>query len=317
MSNTTTEKTTQQATISTHNGSDVKFGHNRRDVNICSKEEHIDLTRPHETWVDIPLGKAYKDIFGDALKEYNEKQSRPERRIKNYLGSIYNDPQRHPVYEMIIGVYPGRDENGNAKLNDNQEREILKRFTDDWNRRNPNLKLVGAYYHNDEKGEDPHVHIDYVPVAHGYTRGMKVQNGLNRALEEMGFKSLGKNTAQIQWEKRENQALESIVREYGIDVIHPQTTQEKAKHLSKLDYIISQKEAEIEAYNNIAEYSAEEIEEYLHITKVPLKKGYVMLPEEDKNRVVNALKFGYTLDDRLKDLRHKKEELDKKEKQLV
>ena len=32
----------------------------------------------------------------------------------------------------------------------------------------PNLKLIGAYIHMDEAS--PHLHLDYVPVAHGYSR---------------------------------------------------------------------------------------------------------------------------------------------------
>lgn len=47
-------------------------------------------------------------------------------------------------------------------------KKILKDYVQDWKRRNPNLEMIGAYYHNDEQGKQPHVHIDYVPVAHGY-----------------------------------------------------------------------------------------------------------------------------------------------------
>ena len=37
--------------------------------------------------------------------------------------------------------------------------------------RNPNLKLIGAYIHMDEAS--PHLHLDYVPVAHGYSRSLR------------------------------------------------------------------------------------------------------------------------------------------------
>ena len=63
---------------------------------------------------------------------------------------------------------------------------IKQQFVQEWQERNPNLALIGAYYHADEQGE-PHVHLDYVPVAHGYTKGMDTQAGLVKAFGEMGF----------------------------------------------------------------------------------------------------------------------------------
>lgn len=63
---------------------------------------------------------------------------------------------------------------------------IMHKFVDNWSARNPNLKLIGAYYHADEDGE-PHIHLDYVPVAHGYVKGMETQTGLVKALGEQSF----------------------------------------------------------------------------------------------------------------------------------
>lgn len=96
----------------------------------------------------------------------------------------------------------------------------MKEFVQGWKERNPNLELIGAYYHADEQGS-PHVHLDYIPVAHGYTRGMETQTGLVRALGEIGYQKVGKETAQIQWERSENAELERICRAHGISVEHP------------------------------------------------------------------------------------------------
>ena len=97
---------------------------------------------------------------------------------------------------MIIGVY-GRNENGVSICDEATGKKIMREFVDEWPKSNPNLELIGAYYHADEQGE-PHVHIDYIPVAHNYTRGLEVQNGLVKAFGEMGFVKEGKRTAQIQ-----------------------------------------------------------------------------------------------------------------------
>ena len=118
-------------------------------------------------------------------------------------------------------------------VNNETGREILKEFVDGWSERNPNLELIGAYYHADEEGV-PHVHCDYVPVAHGYKRGMETQTGLVKALGEMGFEKKGKATAQIQWQARENKHLEELCLERGIDVLHPE--RDAKQHLDTREY---------------------------------------------------------------------------------
>lgn len=206
-------------TIATHNGSKVAREHNIREEKVVSKENHIDLNRTHEIWIDEKPQDAYRRLFEESRLEYNAKQTREERKIQDYYKSICEDKKKHSVYEMIIGVY-GKDENGRQICDDETGKQIMKEFVEKWHERNPNLELIGAYYHADEDGE-PHVHLDYIPVAHGYSRGMGTQTGLVKALGEMGFQKQGKATAQIQWQARENQALEEICNAYGLEVSHP------------------------------------------------------------------------------------------------
>lgn len=208
-------------TISTHNGSAAHRDHNIRNRKVTDKESHIDPNGIHEIWKDEKPRDAYERIFGEAVKKYNEKQSREYRRIDNYYDHVSKDAKKHPVYEMIVGVYGEVDE----KIG----KEILKEFAQGWEKRNPNLELIGCYYHADERGE-PHIHMDYVPVAHGYKNGMETQNGLDRALKEQGFQTKGiGNTAQIQWEKSENNTLDALCRARGLEVSHPRI--EGRKHL--------------------------------------------------------------------------------------
>lgn len=216
-------------TISTHNGNTAHREHNVRNEKVVSKEKHIDPNGEYEIWHDEKPRDAYERIFGDAVREYNEKQKREERKIRDYYNHTSKDAKKHPVYEMIVGVYP---EKGKF-IDEDIQKEILKEFTDGWQERNPNLELIGAYYHADEQGE-PHVHIDYVPVAHGYTKGMETQTGLVKALGEQGFEKVGKLTAQIQWEKRENNHLQKLCEERGLTVEHP--SKEKQEHLETSVY---------------------------------------------------------------------------------
>lgn len=214
-------------TISTHNGTAVAREHNIRNEKVVSKENHIDPNGIHETWIDEPIRQAYERLFGESVRNYNNKQTRADRKIDSYYNTICKDKKKHPVYEMIIGVY-GKSEDGSLICSAEQGKAIMQKFVEDWSRRNPNLELIGAYYHADEDGE-PHVHLDYVPVAHGYVKGMETQTGLVKALGEQGFEKNGRATAQIQWEKRENDYLTSLCEDVGLTVIHPQI--EGRKHI--------------------------------------------------------------------------------------
>mgnify|MGYP000735081972 CR=1 FL=1 len=223
-------------TISTHNGSRYVRAHNIRDRRLTDKEQHIDPDGVYEIWRDEKVRDAYERIFGDAVREYNARQKREDRKIDDYYNLIKGHDKKHVVYEMIISI-------GNLDYEPDPEvgKKIMREFYENWEKRNPNLDLIGAYYHADEAGV-PHIHLDYIPVGEGYTRGLNVQNGLNRALKQQGFESISpKNTAQIQWEKRENLALEKICQEHGLDIVHPEI--EDRVHLEK-DTFIRVKEQE-------------------------------------------------------------------------
>lgn len=230
-------------TISTHNGTAVAREHNIRNEKVVSKEKHINPNGIHETWIDEPIRQAYERLFGESVRNYNNKQTRADRKINSYYNTICKDKKKHPVYEMIIGVY-GKSENGSPICSAEQGKAIMQKFVEDWSRRNPNLELIGAYYHADEDGE-PHVHLDYVPVAHGYTRGMETQTGLVKALGEQGFEKNGKATAQIQWEKRENDYLTSLCEGVGLTVIHPQI--EGKKHIETQAFKLQKQIEELRA----------------------------------------------------------------------
>lgn len=227
-------------TISTHNGSAAHRAHNIRAPWATDNQEHIDksLRDKNEILHDEKPREAYQRIFGAALEAYNAKQTRPERRIQDYYAHIEKDAKKHPVYEMIVQIGNRQDTGIDAPV----ERECLKEFYDGWAERNPNLFCIGSYIHADETDGTVHMHIDYVPVATGYKRGMEMQSGLVKALEQQGFEKTKEDprTAQIQWEARENAALEKICNAHGIEIIHPQRTGEKLEHLDTQAFKLQQ-----------------------------------------------------------------------------
>ena len=219
-------------TISTHNGSAVAREHNIRNPKVVSKEAHIKPNGKFEIWHDEKPRNAYNRLFGQALEEYNNKQKRADRKIKDYYRHICDDKVKHPVYEMIVAIG-----SRNNSIDEETGYSILREFYNGWRERNPNLELIGAYYHADEDGV-PHVHIDYIPVATGYINGMNTQSALVKALGQQGFNKEGKATAQIKWEKRENIELEKLCNLANIEVEHPLIG--GRKHLSTKIYKLQQ-----------------------------------------------------------------------------
>lgn len=218
-------------TISTHVGHKLSAAHNRRDESSIKGREHIDRTKKHEVWKDEKVTDAYKRIFGAAVKEYNSKQKRKDRQIKNYYQQVKSAAQKHPVYEMIVTIG-----NQNNQPPPDTAKEIMRQFVDDWQKNNPNLEMIGAYYHADEAGA-PHVHVDFIPIAQGFQRGLQVQVGYSKALEQQGFSRTGRKseTPQILWQRSENSRLEKLCRERGLEIEHTQRGQ-GLQHLSVEQY---------------------------------------------------------------------------------
>lgn len=301
-------------TISTHNGSSVARDHNIRNRNITDKESHIDPNGVYEIWHDEKLTDAYHRLFDGAVERYNEKQRRADRRIENYLAAVQKDAAKKPVYEMIVGVY-------GADCTNDTKREILREFVDSWTERNPNLEMIGAYYHADEESQDPHVHIDYIPVAHGYRRGMDTQNGLVKALQEQGIKSgeTTKDTAQIKWEKRENEYLERLCVARGLTVERPGKGR---KHLDTQEYkeLMEDMQSAREEYVRLTEQLAPLREQAAAIdrieaaaTPIPLTKK-VALDAADYNYIKAQAQSYITQEEKLQ---ARSDELDRRESDMT
>lgn len=218
----------KQITISVHNGTKVSRAHNMRNRKVTDKEPHIDKNGWYAIWHDEPLRDAYKRLFGKAQEEYNLKQTRNDRRIVDYLSTVQKSAKQHAVYETIITLG-----NVDEHPEPHESYEILQQVYGEWKMKYPNLAVVGAYFHADEKGA-PHIHIDYVPIAHGYKKGLAVQNGLVKAFGEMGFILKGKDTAQIQWQRDLKSRVTKLVQERGFKVVEP--TVKRKKHVETALY---------------------------------------------------------------------------------
>ena len=208
------------------------------------KAENVDGNRTHLNidYCNEPIRKVYHELFDDALKRYNDRQTRADRKIENYYEKIRSSKQEKPFHELILQI--GDKENMSAESeNGTLARQILDEYYRGFQERNPQLKVFSAHLHMDEA--TPHLHIDFVPFTIGSKRGLDTRVSLKQALAAQGFKGGTRgDTEWNQWVSAEKSALAFVMERHGIEWEHKGTHE---KHLSVLDYKKQEREKEINA----------------------------------------------------------------------
>ena len=196
--------------------------HNRREYEKYGKPtpDNIDVSKSHEniTLVDKDIKEAYREIFGEALDKYNAKQKRADRKIEDYCDHIKKSKNGEKLFYEDVVQWGSKDDFQNPQTRE-RAKEALVKYVEGFEERNPNLKLIGAYIHMDEAS--PHLHLDYVPVANGYSRGLETRNSLDKAMKQMGFQPENesrKNNATKLWKESERAVFGEICRGLGLEV---------------------------------------------------------------------------------------------------
>lgn len=113
----------------------------------------------------------YHQEFDAALKDYNERQKREDRKIPDYFEHVANKEQDMAV-EIIIQL-GDREYWRENEFNKIYMKRIYGCLLDELKRLFPNFIVANAVVHFDE--DSPHMHVVGVPVAYGYTRGLSKQ----------------------------------------------------------------------------------------------------------------------------------------------
>lgn len=222
----------ERYTISCHHGGGkANRGHNIREAHAIKNQEHIDTTKPIEIWKDMTEAQAYKLLFGEAQEKYNEKQKRKDRKIRSYHANVERDAKLHTSYECIVQI--GTTDNHPPV---EECKKVLKEYLEYFEKKNPNMFVYGAYLHLDEA--TPHLHIDYIPIAHGYKKGLEIQTSLTKALKEMGYEGCATMTAQTKWQNDERKEFEKICNRHNFFIEHPiaDGMEEQRMHMETSQY---------------------------------------------------------------------------------
>ena len=262
--------------------------HNYRKYD--DREYDIEIIRGSSSLVD-DVKKLYKDEFDDAKEEYNAKQTRENRKIKDYFTHNINNSKIDFACEIIIEL-------GDKKYWDTKDMKFKKRMTNVFKQQVidletilPTFKIASAIIHYDETS--PHLHIVGIPVKIGGKNGMKKQIGKSDVFTKESLRKLQ--------DKMRILCIESFNKEYNLT--NPLKDKKKGRnrdyHITKMDDYMEMKEhlernqERLEIANKKSlelDNQTKEVKEIINDLKTTLtsKEKYV-LKQEDKEKLVSYI----------------------------
>ena len=206
------------------------------------KASNVDAERTQNNvcYCNENIRKVYHELFDDAVKRYNDKQTRADRKIDDYYEKIRTGKQEKLFHEIVVQIGNKDDTNVQGEHCE-LAGKVLDEYYSGFIERNPELRVFSAHLHLDE--ETPHLHIDFVPFMTGSKRGLDTRVTLKQALSMQGFKGGSREeTEWSQWVQSEKEVLADVMKRHGIEWLQVGT---KREHLSVLDYKKQEREKEI------------------------------------------------------------------------
>lgn len=229
------------------------LAHNRRDfiaenvnpnrvyLNICYRDEN--------------LKEVYKELFDESVERYNVGK-RNDRKITNYYDKIQHGKQEKLFHEVIFQIGNNKDMAAGTPEGDLAVK-VLNEYMQDFQKRNPTLRVFCCYLHQDEA--TPHLHIDFVPYVTGWKgKGMDTRVSLKQALKSQGFQGGTKHATELnQWIDHEKEILAEIAKQHGIEWKQKGTQEE---HLDVYNFKKKERKKEVQELEQEKEYLTAENE---------------------------------------------------------
>ena len=205
--------------------------HNYRKYD--NNQNDIEIIKGSSSLVD-DVKKLYKEEFDEAKEEYNLKQIRDDRKIKDYFTHISNNEKNDLACEIIIEL-------GDKKYWDTKDDKFKRKMTNVYKKQVedleiilPTFKIASAIIHYDETS--PHLHIVGVPIKFNNKNGMKKQVGKSDVFTKESLRKLQ--------DKMRTLCIESFNKEYNLT----NTLKGKKKgrnydyHITEMDNYLEMKE---------------------------------------------------------------------------
>ena len=242
----------------------ISFMTGKGSLKHNSRKFHAKNTDPNRTHWNVEycnedIKDVYHELFDEALKRYNDKQTRKDRKIDDYYEKIRSGKQEKLFHEVILQI-GDKDNMGSETMEGQLAAKILDEYMKGFQERNPTLRVFAAHLHLDEA--TPHLHIDFIPYVTGSKRGLDTRVSLKQALSSLGFKGGSRSETELnQWVQSEKQKLAMVMRENEIEWDQKGTHEQ---HLSVLDYKKKVREQEVEElteHKNLLEHDLHDISE--------------------------------------------------------
>ena len=270
----------------------ISFMTGKGSLNHNSRKFHAKNTDPKRTHWNVEycnedIKDVYHELFDEALKRYNDKQTRKDRKIDDYYEKIRSGKQEKLFHEVIIQI-GDKDNMGSETVEGQLAAKVLDEYMKGFQERNPTLRVFAAHLHLDEA--TPHLHIDFIPYVTGSKRGLDTRVSLKQALSVLGFKGGTRMETELnQWVAAEKEQLASIMLEHGIEWEQKGTHE---KHLSLLDFekqerakevaALEEQKADLEEHNATMQEVNEKWLDHLKNIEQDISSAQESLKEADK-----------------------------------
>ncbi|MBR4830847.1 MAG: plasmid recombination protein [Bacilli bacterium] len=148
---------------------------NHHNLRLYDNKQELIKTIRGSNDITKDVKELYLDLFDEARLEYNNKQTRDDRKIDNYFNKISDDTKHDLACEIVIElgdmVY-WDDKNLEYKY---QMTQVFEQQLEDLKEIVPDFYIANATIHFDE--HSPHMHIVGVPVKENCKTGLSRQVG--------------------------------------------------------------------------------------------------------------------------------------------
>ncbi len=162
--------------------------HNLRDYDHKTDDIQV-VYGTNDLYKDVQ--NLYQKEFLQAQLEYDNKQTRADRKIGNYFNHISKDSKHDLACELIIELGDMDFWNDKAMDYKKQMTEVYKDQIYKLMEVVPDFKVANAVVHYDETS--PHMHLVGIPVKDGYKNGMKRQVAKSKIFTKESLKTLQDN----------------------------------------------------------------------------------------------------------------------------
>lgn len=167
----------------------------------------------------------YKKEFEESRLEYNNKQTRNDRKINDYFTQISNDNKHDLACEIIIELGNMRFWKNKTDKEKYKMIDVYQEQVKDLERLVPSFKIANATIHFDESS--PHMHVVGIAIKDNCKTGMKKQVGKTSIFT--------KDSLKVIQEEMRKACIKSYNKTYGLN----SKLKDKKKGRNK-DYTVSQ-----------------------------------------------------------------------------